>query len=79
VVVVPVLAGLTGKGVRALTWASACGAVVGCALLGGGSGAGSGFGVGDLLSVASAVFFGVQVPPGLFRRALPCLFRRVCT
>ncbi|KAK9835158.1 hypothetical protein WJX81_002165 [Elliptochloris bilobata] len=59
VVVVPILAGLTGKGVRALTWASALGAVLGCALLG--TGGGSGFGTGDLLSVLSAVFFGIQV------------------
>ena len=58
VVVVPILAGLSGKGVRALTWASALGATLGCALLGTGNGAG--FGVGDLLSVLSAVFFGIQ-------------------
>ena len=62
-IVVPILAGFSGKGVRALTWASAVGAVVGCALLG--TGGGTGFGVGDVLSVLSAVFFGVQARPTL--------------
>ena len=73
VVVVPILAGLSGKGVRTLTWASALGATLGCALLGTGNGAG--FGVGDLLSVLSAVFFGIQARACFWQGSRSCYMR----
>lgn len=58
VLVVPFLAGLSGKGVSAVTWASCLAALVGVGLLEQG---GAPAGVGDIWSFASAVAFGVQV------------------
>jgi hypothetical protein len=56
--VVPFLAGVTGKGVSAVTWASCVAALVGVGLLEQG---GAPPGIGDIWSFLSAVAFGVQV------------------
>lgn len=69
VIVVPLLAGLTGNGVKPLIWATSVVALVGVGLL---EDSGAAFCIGDVWSFLSAVFFGVQ----LFRteglaRALP--------
>lgn len=58
VIFVPILAGLSGHGVRPLTWAAAVAALVGVGLL---EGDGSPPVVGDLWSFLSAIAFGVQV------------------
>ena len=55
---VPILAGLSGRGVRPLTWASALGAFAGMALL---EGSGAPPSPGDAFSFLSACSFGVQV------------------
>ncbi len=56
--VVPLLAGLSGKGVSPVTWASCVAALVGVGLLEQG---GAPPGVGDIWSMLSAVAFGLQV------------------
>jgi len=56
--VVPILAGLSGRGVQPLTWASAFGAFAGMVLL---EGSGSPPSLGDAFSFLSACAFGVQV------------------
>jgi drug/metabolite transporter (DMT)-like permease len=58
VLVVPFLAGLSGRGVSAVTWASCLAALVGVGLLEQG---GAPPGAGDVWSFLSAVAFGVQV------------------
>ncbi len=58
VLVVPILAGLSGKGVKPLTWASCIVALVGVGLLEQG---GAPPGVGDVWNLLSALFFGLQV------------------
>jgi drug/metabolite transporter (DMT)-like permease len=58
VLVVPFLAGLSGKGVRPITWASATAALVGVSML---EQSGSDPTLGDLWSALSAMFFGVQM------------------
>ncbi|KAI7839105.1 hypothetical protein COHA_007110 [Chlorella ohadii] len=58
VLVVPLLAGLSGKGVSPVTWASCVAALVGVGLLEQG---GAPPGVGDIWSMLSAVAFGLQV------------------
>lgn len=58
VLVVPFLAGLTGRGVRPLTWASALAALVGVSML---EQSGSPPCLGDLWSALSAIAFGVQM------------------
>ena len=54
----PILAGLSGKGVKPLTWASCIVALVGVGLLEQG---GAPPGVGDVWNLLSALFFGLQV------------------
>lgn len=56
--VVPILAGLSGRGVKPLTWASCIVALVGVGLLEQG---GAPPGVGDIWNLLSALFFGLQV------------------
>lgn len=58
VLVVPFLAGVTGRGVRPLTWAAAVTALVGVSLLEQGGAAPC---AGDAWSILSAVAFGVQI------------------
>ncbi|KAA6429417.1 MAG: hypothetical protein FRX49_00811 [Trebouxia sp. A1-2] len=58
VLVVPILAGLSGRGVKPLTWASCIVALVGVGLLEQG---GAPPGVGDVWNLLSALFFGLQV------------------
>lgn len=58
VIVVPILCGLSGRGVKPATWLSALVAFGGMGLLEHG---GAPAGVGDLLSLLSALFFGIQV------------------
>lgn len=58
VLVVPFLAGISGRGVRPLTWASALAALVGVSLL---EQSGSPPSFGDLWSALSAMAFGVQM------------------
>jgi drug/metabolite transporter (DMT)-like permease len=58
VIVVPLLAGLSGRGIRPLTWASAVVALVGVGLLEQGGAPAS---MGDVWSLMSAIFFGIQV------------------
>lgn len=58
VLVVPFLAGLSGRGVKPITWASAFAALVGVGLL---EQSGSAPSIGDLWSAVSAMFFGVQM------------------
>lgn len=58
VLVVPLLAGMSGKGVSLVTWASCVAALVGVGLLEQG---GAPPGVGDVWSMLSAVAFGLQV------------------
>jgi drug/metabolite transporter (DMT)-like permease len=58
VLVVPFLAGLSGKGVRPITWAAAVAALVGVSLL---EKSGAEPCLGDLWSVISAIAFGVQI------------------
>ncbi|KAL4422527.1 hypothetical protein ABPG75_008724 [Micractinium tetrahymenae] len=58
VLVVPFLAGMSGKGVSAVTWASCCAALLGVGLL---EQNGAPPGVGDVWSMLSAVAFGVQI------------------
>ncbi|GAB4815296.1 hypothetical protein N2152v2_002342 [Parachlorella kessleri] len=58
VIVVPILAGLSGRGVQPLTWFSAVAALCGMSLLEGG---GSPPSIGDAWSFLSALAFGVQV------------------
>ena len=58
VLVVPFLAGLSGRGVKPVTWASAFAALVGVGLL---EQSGSAPSIGDLWSAISAMFFGVQM------------------
>jgi hypothetical protein len=58
VVVVPLLAGFAGHGVKWLTWVSAFVALFGVALL---EQSGAAPSTGDVWSVISAVAFGVQV------------------
>lgn len=60
VLVVPLLAGITGRGVKPLTWASCVIALVGVGLLEQG---GAPPGIGDVWNLLSAVFFGLQVCP----------------
>lgn len=55
---VPILAGLSGRGVKPLTWASCIVALVGVGLLEQG---GAPPGVGDIWNLLSALFFGLQV------------------
>ncbi|GAB4815630.1 hypothetical protein N2152v2_008086 [Parachlorella kessleri] len=59
VIIVPILVGLSGRGVAPLTWLAAVMALAGMSLLEGGGG--SPPSLGDLLSFLSAVAFGVQV------------------
>lgn len=54
----PILAGLSGRGVQPLTWFSAVAALCGMSLLEGG---GSPPSLGDVWSFLSALAFGVQV------------------
>lgn len=61
VIIVPILAGLSGRGVQPLTWFSAVAALIGMSLLEGG---GAPPCVGDVWSFLSAIAFGVQVGPG---------------
>ena len=61
VLVVPLLAGLSGRGVSAVTWASCVAALVGVGLLEQG---GAPPGVGDVWSMLSAIAFGLQVRCG---------------
>lgn len=56
--VVPLLAGITGRGVKPLTWASCVIALVGVGLLEQG---GAAPGIGDVWNLLSAMFFGLQV------------------
>jgi hypothetical protein len=58
VLVVPFLAGLSGRGVKPITWASATAALVGVSML---EQSGSSPSLGDLWSALSAMFFGVQM------------------
>jgi hypothetical protein len=58
VIIVPILAGLSGRGVQPLTWFSAVAALFGVSLLEGG---GSPPCLGDMWSFISALAFGVQV------------------
>jgi drug/metabolite transporter (DMT)-like permease len=58
VLVVPFLAGLSGKGVRPITWAAAVAALFGVSLL---EKSGAEPCLGDLWSVISAIAFGVQI------------------
>ena len=58
VLVVPILAGLSGRGVKPLTWASCIVALVGVGLLEQG---GAPPGIGDVWNLLSALFFGLQV------------------
>lgn len=58
VLVVPFLAGISGRGVKTITWVSACAALVGVSLL---EQSGSSPSLGDLWSALSAMFFGVQM------------------
>lgn len=58
VLVVPFLAGFTGRGVRPLTWAAAVTALLGVSLLEQGGAPPS---IGDVWSIVSAVAFGVQI------------------
>lgn len=58
VLVVPFLAGMTGKGVSAVTWASCLAALAGVGLL---EQNGAPPGIGDAWSMLSAVAFGVQI------------------
>lgn len=58
VLVVPFLAGLSGRGVKPITWFSATAALVGVSLL---EQSGSSPSLGDLWSALSAVCFGVQM------------------
>jgi drug/metabolite transporter (DMT)-like permease len=58
VLVVPFLAGITGRGVRPLTWAAAVAALVGVSLL---EQSGAEPCMGDVWSVVSAVAFGIQI------------------
>lgn len=58
VLVVPLLAGFSGKGVSSVTWASCVAALVGVGLLEQG---GAPPGIGDVWSMLSAVAFGLQV------------------
>lgn len=62
VILVPIIVGLSGKGVSKLAWISAAVAMVGVGLL---SEAGSGHGasLGDVMSLASAAFIAFQVHP----------------
>ena len=60
VLVVPLLAGISGRGVKPLTWASCVIALVGVGLLEQG---GAPPGIGDVWNLLSAVFFGLQVCP----------------
>lgn len=55
---VPILAGLSGRGVKPLTWASCIVALLGVGLLEQG---GAPPGVGDIWNLLSALFFGLQV------------------
>ena len=57
---VPILAGLTGKQVRPLTWACALAALVGVGLLEGNGGGGIHVSQGDCWQLFSALAFGVQ-------------------
>lgn len=58
VLVVPLLVGFLGKGVKPFVWLSVMAAFVGVGLL---EHSGTEFGVGDVWSFLSAVFFGIQV------------------
>ena len=58
VLIVPLLAGLSGRGVKPLTWASCFIALVGVGLLEQG---GAPPGIGDIWNLLSALFFGLQV------------------
>lgn len=59
VVIVPILAGLSGKGISKVTWAGTALSVLGASLLEEGSS--SGFGLGDVYCLLSATFFSIQV------------------
>lgn len=58
VIVVPLISGFFGKGVKPFVWLSVAAAVFGVSLL---EQSGTEFGVGDVWSFLSAVFFGIQV------------------
>lgn len=58
VIIVPILAGLSGRGVQTLTWVAAVAALGGMSLLEGG---GAPPCIGDVWSFLSALAFGVQV------------------
>jgi len=58
VLVVPMLAGLSGRGIKTITWVSAAAAFLGVGLLEGGVSTPC---VGDLWQLLSAFAFGVQV------------------
>ena len=60
VIIVPILAGISGRGVQPLTWFSALAALLGVSMLEGG---GSPPCLGDVWSFLSALAFGVQVRP----------------
>ena len=64
VIVVPVLCGLTGRGVKNVTWGAAACAFLGMGLLeqGGGAPVGS----GDFWNIVSALAFGVQVSTSMY-------------
>ena len=62
VLVVPFLAGISGKGVSIVTWASCIAAVMGVGLL---EQSGAAPGVGDVWSMVSAVAFGIQASASL--------------
>lgn len=59
-ILVPIIAGLSGKGVSKLAWGSAAAAMFGVSLLSG-TGMGGSMSIGDVMSLASAAAFAVQV------------------
>lgn len=67
---VPILAGLSGRGVKPLTWASCIVALLGVGLLEQG---GAPPGVGDVWNLLSALFFGLQVCCAALYQAAPSI------
>lgn len=60
VILVPIIVGLSGRGVSKLAWGSAAVALFGVSLLSG-TGMDGSMNMGDLLSLASAAFIAFQV------------------
>lgn len=67
VLVVPLLAGISGRGVKRLTWASCIIALVGVGLLEEGGAPPS---IGDFWNLLSALFFGLQVSSCMLHRTV---------